>query len=88
MTLLVDPIMLPRIKQEMAEHPQPRSSLDRVQIIEIVERNEIDIVDDLKTSGKDTMPAYLRELFKPVNSGVITRFRPPTLAIFDVSGHN
>ena len=82
---MVDPVVSPRIKVEMAEHPQPKSTLDRIQIIEISEINDADMVDDLKSSGKETMPIYLKALFTGVGLGGISpAFGPPTLAIFDV----
>ncbi len=84
-TLLVDPVMSPRIVQELAEHPHPPSVLDRIQIIEIVEVNNTDIVDDLKASGKETMPIYLKALFQGGGPEIETKFGPPTLAVFDVS---
>ena len=72
----------------MAEHPQPKSTLDRIQIIEIKEINDANMVDDLKSSGKETMPMYLKALFSGVGLGGISpTFGPPTLAIFDVSHH-
>ena len=82
---MVDPVVSPRIKVEMAEHHQPKSTLDRIQIIEISEINDADMVDDLKSSGKETMPIYLKALFTGVGPGGISpAFGPPTLAIFDV----
>ncbi len=58
--------------------------MERIQIIEMIERNDEDIVDDLKASGRETMLRYLHALFTGKGEGVSEHFGPPNLAVFDV----